>query len=48
MCGRYSLAKPPMRLRVGAEVEPLVIERPRYNVAPMPLAPVVRFRDGQY
>ena len=47
MCGRYSLAKPPMRLRVGAEVLPLVIERPRYNVAPMQLAPVIRFRDGQ-
>ncbi len=46
MCGRYSLAKPPKRIRVGQTELTLLVPRPRYNVAPMQLAPVIRLRDG--
>lgn len=46
MCGRYSLAKPPKRILVGQTELDLSRSRPRYNVAPMQLAPVIRLRDG--
>ena len=46
MCGRYSLAKPPKRIRIGDTEVILLVPRPRYNVAPMQRAPVIRLREG--
>mgnify|MGYP003677238145 CR=1 FL=1 len=47
MCGRYSIKTPPEDLfRLFAVTDMLNLE-PRYNMAPMQTAPVIRERDGK-
>ena len=47
MCGRYDLSESGRALRIGDALLTLEGSRPRYNVAPLQRAPVVRGDDGQ-
>ena len=45
MCGRYSITQTPANLRIEFDFKNSLNFRPRYNVAPFQLAPVVRLDD---
>ncbi|MEO9903933.1 SOS response-associated peptidase [Nisaea sp.] len=47
MCGRYSITTAPEALRRLFAVTDMLNLEPRYNMAPMQAAPVIRERDGK-
>ncbi|MEQ8334609.1 SOS response-associated peptidase [Nisaea sp.] len=47
MCGRYSITTAPEALRRLFAVSDMINLEPRYNMAPMQTAPVIRTRDGE-
>lgn len=47
MCGRYSIKTPPEDLLRLFAVRDMINLEPRYNMAPMQTAPVIRERDGK-
>ncbi|MEP3112472.1 SOS response-associated peptidase [Nisaea sp.] len=47
MCGRYSITTAPEALRRLFAVTDMLNLEPRYNMAPMQTAPVIRERDGK-
>lgn len=46
MCGRYSITTAPEAVRRLFAVSDMINLEPRYNMAPMQMAPVVRMRGG--
>ncbi|WP_420405521.1 SOS response-associated peptidase [Nisaea sp.] len=46
MCGRYSITTAPEAIRRLFAVSDMINLEPRYNMAPMQRAPVIRERDG--
>lgn len=46
MCGRYSITTAPEAIRRLFAVSDMINLEPRYNMAPMQSAPVIRKRDG--
>jgi putative SOS response-associated peptidase YedK len=46
MCGRYSITTAPEAIRRLFAVSDMINLEPRYNMAPMQSAPVIRERDG--
>lgn len=46
MCGRYDLSETGRTLRVG-DLEVILTTSPRYNIAPLQTAPVLRQRQGE-
>ncbi|WP_193181866.1 SOS response-associated peptidase [Nisaea sediminum] len=46
MCGRYSITTAPEAMRRLFAVSDMINLEPRYNMAPMQSAPVIRERDG--
>jgi len=46
MCGRYSITTAPEAIRRLFAVSDMINLEPRYNMAPMQQAPVIRERDG--
>ncbi|MBT6139469.1 MAG: SOS response-associated peptidase [Rhodospirillaceae bacterium] len=46
MCGRYSITTAPEAIRRLFDVNDRVNVEPRYNLAPLQMAPVIRTRDG--
>jgi putative SOS response-associated peptidase YedK len=48
MCGRYDLSETGRTLRIGRSTLTLATPQPRYNIAPLQTAPIVRRRGEQF
>lgn len=48
MCGRYDLSETGRTLRIGRATLTLATPQPRYNIAPLQNAPIVRWRADQF